>query len=52
MKNFIWLIAVILIIAWAIGYIGFGEAVGKFIHFLLILAIIIILYRLIAGSKK
>ncbi len=52
MKNLISLIAIILLIGWAIGYFGFGEAVGNFIHILLVLAIITILYRLIAGNKK
>lgn len=52
MKNFISLVAIILLIGWAIGYFGFGEAVGNFIHILLVLAIITLLYRLITGNKK
>jgi len=51
MRDLIWLIAVILIILWAVGYFGFGEAVGSFIHVLLVLAIIAILYRLITGRR-
>ncbi|MBA5791585.1 lmo0937 family membrane protein [Flavobacterium sp. xlx-214] len=51
MKDIIWLIAVVLIILWAIGYFGFGEAVGSFIHILLVLAVIAILYRLFTGNK-
>jgi len=51
MGNLINTIAVILIILWAIGYFGFGEAVGSFIHILLVLAVIAILYRLITGRK-
>jgi uncharacterized membrane protein YoaK (UPF0700 family) len=46
MKSLIWIIAVILIIGWLIGFIGFPEAVGNFIHILLVLAIIGILYKL------
>jgi len=52
MGNLINTIAVILIILWAIGYFGFGEAVGSFIHILLVLAVIAILYRLITGRKS
>ncbi len=51
MRDLIWLIAVVLIILWAVGYFGFGEAVGSFIHILLVLAVIVILYRLITGRR-
>ena len=46
MGDIIWLIVVLLIIGWLVGYFGFGEAVGSLIHILLVLAIIGILYRL------
>ncbi|SFJ61804.1 lmo0937 family membrane protein [Myroides guanonis] len=52
MKNLIWVIAIILLIGWAVGFFGFGQAVGSFIHILLVLAIIAIIYRLITSSKK
>lgn len=52
MKDLIWLIAIILIVGWAVGYFGFGEAVGNFIHILLVLAVIAILFRLISGKKS
>lgn len=51
MGNLVYTIAIILLILWAIGYFGFGEAVGSFIHILLVLAVITILYRLITGRK-
>lgn len=51
MKDLVWLIAVILIILWAVGYFGFEQAVGSFIHILLVLAVIVILYRLITGRR-
>lgn len=51
MKDLIWLIVVILLVGWAIGYFGFGEAVGNLIHVLLVLAVIGILYRLATGSR-
>jgi len=51
MRDLIWLIVVLLLIGWLIGYIGFGEAVGNFIHILLVLAVIGILYRLATGRR-
>ncbi|MGM0635432.1 MAG: lmo0937 family membrane protein [Bacteroidota bacterium] len=51
MKNLIRLIVVLLIIGWALGYFGFTETVGKFIHILLVVAVIGILYRLATGKK-
>lgn len=51
MRDLIWLIVVILLIGWAVGFFGFGEAVGSLIHVLLVLAIIGILYRLATGSR-
>ncbi len=51
MRNIISIVAVVLVILWAVGYFGFGEAVGSFIHILLVLAIIAILYSLITGKR-
>jgi hypothetical protein len=47
MGNLLYIIAVILIIGWAIGYIGFGT--GGIMHVLLVIAIVAILLRLIRG---
>jgi hypothetical protein len=49
MGNLLYAIAVILIIAWAIGFIGFH--VGGLIHILLIIAIIAVILRVIQGKK-
>lgn len=49
MGNLLYLIAVILIICWAIGFIGF--AVGGFIHILLVIAVIAIIIRLLQGRR-
>jgi hypothetical protein len=49
MGNLLYLIAVILIIGWAIGFFVFS--LGAFIHLLLIFAVIAILFRLIRGEK-
>lgn len=51
MSNLIWLIIVILLVGWAVGFFGFGEAVGSLIHILLVLAIIGILWRLATGRR-
>ena len=48
MGNLLYIIAVILIIAWAIGFLGYNA--GGLIHILLIIAVIAILLRLIRGS--
>lgn len=45
MGNLLYVIAVILIISWAIGY--FGYAAGGLIHILLVIAVIAILLRVI-----
>jgi len=49
MGNLLYIIAVILVIAWAIGFIGFHT--GGIIHILLVIAIIAVLLRVISGSK-
>lgn len=51
MGDIIWLIVVLLIIGWLVGFFGFGEAVGSLIHILLVLAVIGILYRLATGRR-
>jgi Family of unknown function (DUF5670) len=49
MGNFLYAIAVILIIIWAIGFLGYSA--GGLIHTLLIIAVIAIILRLIQGKK-
>lgn len=49
MSNLLYLLAVILIIFWAIG--AFAYHVGGIIHILLVLAVISILLRIIGGRK-
>jgi hypothetical protein len=49
MGNLLYIIAVILIIAWAIGFIGYS--LGGLIHVLLVIAIIAVLLRIISGRK-
>ncbi|MFM9907693.1 MAG: lmo0937 family membrane protein [Chitinophagaceae bacterium] len=49
MGNLLYVVAVILIIAWAIGFLGYSA--GGLIHILLVIAIIAIVLRLIQGKK-
>jgi len=48
MGNLLYFIAVILIIGWAIGFIGFHA--GGLIHALLVIALIAIVLRVIKGK--
>ncbi len=48
MGNLLYGIAVILIVAWAIGFLGYHF--GGLIHLLLVIALIAILLRLIRGK--
>ncbi|MEZ4787023.1 lmo0937 family membrane protein [Flavobacterium haoranii] len=50
MGNLLYLIAVVLVILWALGvYVG---TFGNLIHLLLVIAIIAILLRIINGTRK
>jgi hypothetical protein len=48
MSNLLYIVAVILIIGWAIGFFAFQ--VGWLIHLLLVIAIIAIVLRVIQGK--
>lgn len=50
MGSLIYLIAVILVIAWAIGF--FAYSAGGIIHILLVIAIIAIILRIIRGRRS
>jgi len=49
MGNLLYIIAVILVIIWAISFFG-GYYTGGLIHILLVIAIIAILLRVIRGA--
>lgn len=53
MRNLLWLVAVICIIIWVLGFFGIvnGMPTGNLIHTLLVIAIIAILYNIISGRK-
>jgi len=50
MGNLLYIIAVVLVIIWAIGFFGMSVG-GNLIHILLVIAIIAVLLRLIRGSS-
>ena len=49
MGNLLYIVAVILIIAWVIGF--FAYSAGGIIHVLLVIAIIAIVIKLIQGKR-
>jgi len=49
MGNLLYIIAVVLVVIWAIGF--FGYAAGGIIHILLVIAVIAVLIRVIQGGK-
>ena len=50
MRDLLYLVAVILVIGWAIGF--FVYSLGAVIHILLVLAVIAILLRVIGGRNS
>ncbi len=49
MGNILYAVAVILLIVWAIGFIGYNA--GGIIHILLVIALIAVILRIIQGKK-
>ena len=48
MGNLLYIIAVILVIIWAVGFFSYNA--GGIIHILLVIAIIVVLLRVIRGG--
>ena len=49
LANILWTVVVILFVLWLLGFIF--HVAGAFIHILLIVAIIVLLYNLFFGSR-
>lgn len=47
----LWTIAVILIVLWALGFLAFHVG-GGLIHILLVIAVIVVIWNLIAGRRS
>jgi hypothetical protein len=50
MNNLLNLIIVLLIVGWLVGFFAFPNT-GGLIHLLLVIALIVIVYRLVTGRK-
>ena len=46
----LWTLAVILVILWALGFLAFHVG-GGLIHILLVIAVIVVIWNLIAGRR-
>ncbi|WP_127138537.1 lmo0937 family membrane protein [Flagellimonas oceanensis] len=53
MRSLLWLVAVICIIIWVLGFFGVVAGIGtsSLIHILLVIAVIAILYNIISGRR-
>jgi predicted ferric reductase len=50
MRNLLYIVAVVLIVGWLIGY--FAYSADSLIHTLLVIAIIAVLFNIISGSRN
>ncbi|MBP1641015.1 MAG: hypothetical protein H6Q17_2598 [Bacteroidetes bacterium] len=48
MNNSLYVVAILLVVAWAIGF--FALSTGGIIHILLVMAVIVLLLRIIRGK--
>jgi hypothetical protein len=47
--RILWSVVVVLVVLWLIGFLA--HIVGGFVHLLLIVALLVLLYNLFAGSR-
>lgn len=50
MSNLLYIIIIVLLILWALGYFG-GFVHGDLVHILLVVALILIVLKLIQGTR-
>jgi Family of unknown function (DUF5670) len=50
MGNLLWIIIVVLVILWLLGFVAFPVG-GNLIHILLVIALILVIYRLATGRR-
>lgn len=48
MENLLYIVAVVLVIAWAVGF--FAYSAGSLIHILLVIALVAVILRVIRGN--
>jgi hypothetical protein len=49
-ENMLWTIFVVLLVLWLVGLVSF-HAIGAYIHILLVLALIVLLFQLFGGRR-
>jgi hypothetical protein len=49
MRSILYIIAVLLVIGWLIGFVGYGA--GGIIHILLVIAVVVVLLNIIQGRR-
>jgi hypothetical protein len=47
----LWTIFVILLVLWLLGIVG-NYTMGGFVHILLVIAVVVLLYNLFAGGRR
>ncbi len=50
MKNILWILVVVLVIGWVLGYFVF-QILGGIIHLLLVGAALLLIYNLVTGRR-
>jgi hypothetical protein len=50
MGNLLWVIIVVLVILWLLGFVAFPVG-GNLIHILLVIALVLVVYRLATGRR-
>ncbi len=51
MVSLLWAVAVVLFVLWLLGFVVFHVA-GGLIHILLVIAVIVLVYNLVIGSRR
>jgi hypothetical protein len=46
----LWTLALLLLVLWALGLVS-GYTLGGFVHILIIIAVVVVLFRLITGRR-
>lgn len=49
MANLLWLVVVVLVVLWLLGFAF--KVGGGIIHLLLVIAVIVVIYRLVTGRR-
>ncbi|MGS4344481.1 lmo0937 family membrane protein [Myroides odoratus] len=52
MRDIFWIIVILLLLGWGVGFFAFGQLIGEAIHILLLVALIMLVVRLVQGTKS